>query len=110
MIALKCVRNTCIETIHAGISPKSEVGDFTDVKVVTPFGEIPWRDVSRVSDREINAFCKDVVNKLFTLLLYLESGIEMPVGPHAFYPPHDWDDPEVDAGIAGIFEAAIAST
>ena len=27
-IALMCVRNTCIEDIHAGVEPSSEANDF----------------------------------------------------------------------------------
>jgi hypothetical protein len=36
-----CVRNTSIEDVHAGIEPHSPSGDYSDVKVVTPVGEIP---------------------------------------------------------------------
>lgn len=105
MIALRCVRNTSIEEIHAGKSPRSQVGDYSDVKVVTPFGEIPWNDVSRITNEEMKRFNTEVVNKLFTVLLCL-SRQEMPVGSHAFYVPAGWDDPEIDPGIAGIFERA----
>jgi hypothetical protein len=37
-----CVRNTSIEDVHVGIEPHSPSGDYSDVKVVTPVGEIPW--------------------------------------------------------------------
>ena len=47
--AALCVRNTFLEDLHAGVTPSSQSGDYADVKVVTPYGEIPWRDVSRVS-------------------------------------------------------------
>jgi hypothetical protein len=36
-----CVRNSELETLHAGITPSSAAGDFSDVKAVTPYGEIP---------------------------------------------------------------------
>jgi hypothetical protein len=42
-----CVRNTSIEELHAGIVSASLAGDYSDVKVVTPFGEIPWMQISR---------------------------------------------------------------
>lgn len=32
-----CVRNDYLEDLHAGITPSSEAGDYSDVKVVTPF-------------------------------------------------------------------------
>lgn len=34
------VRNA-LEDLHAGIFPSSQRGDHSDVKVVTPYGEIP---------------------------------------------------------------------
>jgi hypothetical protein len=41
-IAVLCVRNTFLEDLHSGITPSSRGGDYSDVKVVTPYGEIPW--------------------------------------------------------------------
>jgi hypothetical protein len=48
----KAIRNH-LEDIHAGIFPSSKTGDFSDVKVVTPYGEIPWTELSRISDPEM---------------------------------------------------------
>ena len=42
-----CVRNTRLEDLHAGTVPDSLIGDYSDVKVVTPYGEIPWTQASR---------------------------------------------------------------
>jgi DNA-binding PadR family transcriptional regulator len=49
-----------LEEIHTGISPSSKTGDYTDVIVVTPYGEIPWlprregeQKLSRISDEEM---------------------------------------------------------
>lgn len=41
MLAFYCVRNSSLEDLHAGISPSSQTGDYTDVKVISPYGEIP---------------------------------------------------------------------
>jgi hypothetical protein len=71
-MAVLCVRNTSIEDIHAGIEPHSPSGDFSDVKVVTPVGEIPWPKVSRIRDDEMRAFMKQVVDRLYTVLLRLD--------------------------------------
>ena len=71
-MAVHCVRNTSIEDIHAGIEPYSASGDFSDVKVVTPVGEIPWSKVSRIRDDEMRAFMKQVVDRLYTVLLRLD--------------------------------------
>ena len=62
------MRNTSLEDIHAGTVPSSEVGDFSDVKVVTPHGEIPWQELSRISDDEMKALMKEAVNKVYTRL------------------------------------------
>ena len=70
--AVLCVRNTSIEDIHAGIEPYSPSGDFSDVKVVTPAGEIPWPKVSRIHDDEMRIFMKQVVDRLYTVLLRLD--------------------------------------
>ena len=67
-----CVRNTGIEDIHSGIEPGSPAGDFSDVKVVTPQGEIPWNEVSRISNDEMRAFMRQVVDRLYTCLLRLD--------------------------------------
>jgi hypothetical protein len=71
-LALLCVRNTFLEDLHAGISPSSKTGDYSDVKVVTPYGEIPWSKLSRLSDDEMRQLMKEVVNKIYTVLLRLD--------------------------------------
>ena len=48
-IAVLCVRNTFLEDLHAGTTPSSKAGDYSDVKVVTPYGEIPWQQLSRIN-------------------------------------------------------------
>src|SRR3984893_10317099 len=68
-MALLCVRNTCIEDIHAGIGPYSASGDFSDVKVVTPVGEIPWPRRSRMRDDEMGALMKPEVGRSYTGLV-----------------------------------------
>lgn len=34
ILALMCVRNTYLESIHSGQSPVSKTGDFSDVKII----------------------------------------------------------------------------
>ena len=50
MLAFHCVRNSYLEDLHAGIFPSSQTGDYTDVKVVSPYGEIAWNRLGRISD------------------------------------------------------------
>jgi hypothetical protein len=56
-----CVRNS-LEDLQ-GIFPSSESGDFTDVKVVSPYGEIPWNQVGRISDAEMKELMITIVNR-----------------------------------------------
>lgn len=56
LLAVMGVRNnTDLEELHAGITPSSKTGDYSDVKVITPYGEIEWNRLSRISDQR-NAF------------------------------------------------------
>jgi len=38
ILVLNCVRNTFLENLHQGIFPDSKEGDYSDVKVVSPYG------------------------------------------------------------------------
>lgn len=68
----QCVRNSRLEDLHAGTTPDSLSGDFSDVKVVSPFGEIPWTQVSRISDAEMKALMIEIVNRVYTFLTHME--------------------------------------
>jgi len=70
-LAQQCFRNTMLEDLHAGITPNSETGDYTDVVVRSPYGEIPWPWLSRLSDEEMKALMIDVVNKTYRALTVL---------------------------------------
>lgn len=59
-LAQQCFRNTMLEDLHAGITPNSQTGDYTDVVVRSPYGEIPWPRLSRLSE-EMKALMIDVV-------------------------------------------------
>jgi len=63
-ITALCVRNTFLEDLHSGITPSSKSGDYSDVKVVTPYGEIPWQKLSRISpDEEMKRLMQEIVHK-----------------------------------------------
>ena len=72
-IALACVRNGFLEELHSGTIPGSKSEDYSDVKVVTPYGEIPWNELSRITDEEMKRLMKEVVNKLYTVLAKSEN-------------------------------------
>jgi hypothetical protein len=99
-LAVTCVRNTFLEHLHAGISPSSQAGDHSDVTVVTPYGEIPWKNVSRISDEEMKLLMKEVVNKIFTVLIHL--GDEKFMSPLLHWGAQEsarWDEPELLTGF-----------
>lgn len=70
-LAQHCFRNTFLEDLHAGITPDSKTGDYTDVLVRSPYGEIPWPQLSRLSDEEMKVLMIDVVNKTYRALRLL---------------------------------------
>jgi hypothetical protein len=69
-LAYNCVRNVgFLEGLHTGVVPSSVTGDYSDVKVVTPHGEIAWNDLARISDEEMKAFMIEVTNSIYTALV-----------------------------------------
>ena len=100
MLAFHCVRNSALEDLHAGVFPSSKTGDYTDVKVVSPYGEIAWNRVSRISDEEMQRLSEDIVNRLYTFLFYLlrsgEPDRGMPLPKH-------WSPPHLEPSIAAMW-------
>ena len=108
-VALLAVRNTLLEDLHAGIVPVSKAGDYSDVKVVTPEGEIPWNEVSRLNDAEMKKLMKQVVNRLYTCLHAMHSASrDEEAFEHLIQTglrqTGDWDDAEVDKVLTTIME------
>ena len=93
----RCVRNTQLENHHAGIFPASQTGDYADVKVVSPLGEIPWNEVSRISDPEMKSLMIEIVNKVFTFLVHCDHLSDRPASAK-------WNDPEFDAALLALVE------
>ena len=67
-MVLQCFRNSRLEELHAGISPSSAAGDYSDVQVTSPYGAIPWPEVSRFNDDEIKDLMIDVVNRAYLFI------------------------------------------
>lgn len=111
-IAVSCVRNTFLEDLHAGTGLSSETEDYSDVKVISPYGEIEWADLSRISDDEMRRLMKEVVNKLYSVLLRLdEPKIVAAVMINAQRMANKWDKPQDDkpfvAAMVSISERAM---
>ena len=64
-LVLRCFRNSMLEDLHAGISPSSASGDYSDVTVSSPYGAIPWPKVSRLNDDEMKRLMIDVVDRAY---------------------------------------------
>ena len=67
-LVLRCFRNSVLEDLHAGTAPSSKSGDYTDVVIRTPYGEIPWNEISRFNDAEMKALMIDVVNRTYQFI------------------------------------------
>jgi hypothetical protein len=96
-MALQCFRNTLLEDFHAGIAPWSSAGDYSDVVVKTPAGEIPWPRLSRLNDEEMKALMIDVVNRAYLWLRALfdddaGSSLIQILGKQDLVP--SWNDPQ----------------
>ncbi len=97
MMALECVRDTKLEKFHAGQVPRSKTGDYSDVKVISPFGEVPWTSLSRLNDDEMRLLMIDVVNHCYRFLTDL---FDERVGGHVVEvlkrhdPAPKWCDPK----------------
>lgn len=106
VMALLCVRNTSIELIHEGLAPITRTGDYSDVKVIDGAGhEIPWNEVSRISQDEMKQFMKEVVNRLYTF----DQLIQTPDFIKALWPfeasVRQWDDPDLDQYIRSMLDS-----
>ena len=93
-----CVRNTQLETLHAGLTPTTRAGDYSDVFVVDADGRrIPWAEVSRIDENEMRALMQEIVNRLYTFHLEandpkLQATIERWMAVAT-----TWDEPEIDS-------------
>ena len=96
-MAMLCVRNTRLETIHAGRTPVTRTGDWSDVTVVDADGNrIPWTDVSHVSDDQMRDLMRDIVNRLYTFHLCAdEPGLQAEI-ERWMTVAGKWDEPEID--------------
>lgn len=62
-----------LEQLHQGQFPKSKVGDFSDVKVVSPYGEIAWTELSRISNKEMRQLMLDIEKRIQAAIVHLEN-------------------------------------
>jgi len=69
-MAAACVRRGYLEKLHAGVTPVTRSGDYSDVKVIDAEGrEIPWNLVSRINQDEMKTLMTGVVDRIHTFLV-----------------------------------------
>lgn len=96
-LAVRIVRNTSIiEYIHAGTFPRTKTGDYSDVKVIDAEGrEIRWNDVAHITQEQMKAFNKEVVNNFYEYLVKSETPEYIEELSKAGLFAWNWDDPEL---------------
>ena len=68
LMARDCFRNTRLGRSPRGCQPPTSETGTTDVKVVSPYGEIPWKRLSRLSDKEMKDLMIDAVDRCYDFL------------------------------------------
>ena len=102
-MAMVCVRNTCIENLHAGRSAITAVGDYSDVHVVDADGHsIPWTEVSRIDDAEMRALMHEIVDRLYTFLIRIDDQAFRAEVERWALAAQVWDEPRTDAFLAAV--------
>ena len=96
-MVVTCVKNTLIEDVHAGLTPVTKTGDYTDVTVIDADGRrIPWPDVSHIDDDQMRDLMLQVVDRLHTFTVrsnaldFLDR-----IGPWMDVASR-WDEPKLD--------------
>lgn len=100
--AMLCVRNTHLETIHAGKTPDTRTGNWSDVIVGDADGNrIPWTDVSHISDDHMRDLMRDIVDRLYMFHLCAdEPGLQAEIEKWMAV-AGKWDEPEIDQRMIG---------
>jgi len=101
MLACHGVRNSALEVFHAGTFPSSQTGDYTDVKVVSPYGEMAWNRLGRISDEEMQPLMEEIVDRLYTFLVLL---LDRGEPTHGLPQPTHGSTPQMHAEIAGMWD------
>ena len=101
-MTLICVRNTCLETLHAGPGVVSHTGDYSDVLVTDANGrQIPWSELSRISDDEMRDLMREIVNRLYTFKLRVGEQEFRDYLDRQLTSTQNWDEPRHDWNLAG---------
>lgn len=101
-LAMMCVRNTGLETLHAGIVPVTHAGDYSDVRVIDADGrEIAWNDVSHLDDGQMRTLMKEIVNRIYTYQLLIDDFEFQNSLSRWSRLAEKWDEPKMDQAFIG---------
>lgn len=105
VMAVACVRNTQLETLHSGRVPVSHAGDGSDVIVEDAEGSrIPWSEVSRIDDDEMCALMREIVDRLYTFHLRIDDPAFRAEIDRWAAMTAKWDAPKPDPVLSAIPE------
>ena len=95
-MALTCFRNSKLEDIHAGLTPVTKTGDYSDVTVIDADGRrISWPEVSHFDDDAMRDLMRQVVDRLYTFeQLAREPDFLDRIGPWMDV-ANRWDEPKL---------------
>lgn len=98
-LVVNCVRNP-LEIYHVGNAPFSETGDNSDIKVIDALGqEFTFDQISRISDPEMKALKKEIVDRAYTFLLNIEDAKFMEMMARLDASTARWDQPKVNEAM-----------
>ena len=105
VMAMMCVRNTGLETLHAGLLPATRIGDYSDVFVLDADGrKIPWAEVSHIDDDQMRSLMREIVNRLYTFHISCDEPEFMEQAEKWMAVAGKWDEPELDRNFLGAIE------
>ncbi|MDE0006181.1 MAG: hypothetical protein OXQ29_26120 [Rhodospirillaceae bacterium] len=105
LMGMVCVRNTSLEAIHAGKSPVSKTGDYSDVMVVDAEGRrIPWPEVSQFDGEAMRELRREIVYRQYTFRVKgtahgFQAGVE-----RSNLPTLGWEEPKLYTGTIRGFK------
>ena len=95
LMALMCVEDSKLGKL--GLCPVTRTGDYSDVVVVDADGRIiPWQRVARFDADEMRQTMREIVDKLYTYLLNVESLELTAPSDHRRKEMWKWDGPRED--------------
>lgn len=96
ILTAMCVRTTSLENIHAGKTPATKTGDYSDVKVIDAEGnEFSWPDLSHIDNEEMKALMKEIVNRMYTFFMNAENPSFSKQTDYFRQFTQGWDKPEI---------------